>query len=287
MCKGPLTKGMFEYRLENPAPSTRFGLSNGQFYHGYTELIHNGYWYNKHGERLGWGDLSVENFQRISEEIEDNELFIILSEHDGYRRIVRQSQGRETDTLHAPGVKYVAEHAAFIITKNKLYGVEHLWQSKDEFIMRRGLKFIVMQPELVRDFITSYGLSYPVQRAETRTAMRVAFKLAPEIHAYHEKTGVTMLVPSEKETNTEEMLRHIRYSEKIAIGTGSREQPYEYECALDVSPYYAVIDLWLHFNMLARIRKHSNKTFVRVNDWIFSVEQKGVTAEDGHFTKLC
>jgi hypothetical protein len=71
-----LTKGM--YGTEFNRTSSLFGLRCGQMSRGQSKITHNSGWYNKSGEKLGWGDLSLKHFKRIADEIAEDELFIVL-----------------------------------------------------------------------------------------------------------------------------------------------------------------------------------------------------------------
>src|SRR3989344_6367048 len=71
-----LMKGM--YGDELTATNGLFDLRCGQRCHN--SLIHAGGWYNKAGEKLGWGDLSIENLLRIYGEVANGEFFVVLGE---------------------------------------------------------------------------------------------------------------------------------------------------------------------------------------------------------------
>lgn len=68
-------------------------------------------------------------------------------------------------------------------------------------------------------------------------------------------------------------------------GDGSKLNPYTYKGAASVSPYYAIIDLWMEFRDRARAAG-APPIFIKVNDWVLQIGPEGVTAEDGHFSKL-
>jgi len=116
-----LTKGMYgeQYSFSN---KNLFGLRCGSIRYGDTKIIHNGGWYNKYGEKLGWGDLSAEDFERIARELESNELFVVLGEEDSHWNFIVRSRivGMGSE---APGLDYVAEHAQYVVTKGQTYHV--------------------------------------------------------------------------------------------------------------------------------------------------------------------
>jgi hypothetical protein len=150
-----LTKGM--YGDEFGPTSNLFGLYCGQMRGGPTKLTHNSGWYNRRGEKLGWGDMSKEDFRRISRDLEDGELFIIISEQDSFWRFVTRPgiigrMAKVRSNIDAPGVKYVVEHAMFIIAKGQLYYVDR-YNSSGETLERVGLHFKVLTPEAAEQLI--------------------------------------------------------------------------------------------------------------------------------------
>lgn len=91
--------------------------------------------------------------------------------------------------------------------------------------------------------------------------------------------GVTFLTPK----LSDERRKYHRYSQgeeggRFIQGDGSHENPYTYKHGAPVSSHYVIVDLWFGFRDRA--------VFISVNHWILKVSPEGVTAEDGHFTKL-
>ncbi len=84
-------------------------------------------WYNINGEKMGWGDLSTNNFRRISQELEDDELFIVLREGPSYMdfHYPREWNPSPKGGEHSPGIRYVMKHAAWIIAKGRIYNIVH------------------------------------------------------------------------------------------------------------------------------------------------------------------
>lgn len=115
-----LTKGM--YGTEFDQKSGLFGLLCGQM-RVLNRMGHNCGWYNKAGEKLGFGDLSAEDLRRISEELEEGEVFVVLGEHDSFWHFVTRPgitggmSARSADES-APGVEYVAKKCTYIITRD-------------------------------------------------------------------------------------------------------------------------------------------------------------------------
>ncbi len=112
-----LAKGMYGHEFDRTG--NQFGLRCGQMRRN--DLVHNGGWYNKEGEKLGWGDLSEADLITIRDGLEESDVFIILSEMDSYWNF--PVQAKQEGTSEAPGKKYVAEHAKFYITKGTIHSV--------------------------------------------------------------------------------------------------------------------------------------------------------------------
>lgn len=132
-----LVKGMYrlEFRVEGRAPL--FGLYYGQYRHRDNSYGHNAGWYNKLGEKLGYGDLSVNDVKRIAAELEEGELFITMGEQDSFWKFVTFNPGTigahcaTSPEEQAPGQKYVAEKAVYVITKGKIYVGDEGWKRND------------------------------------------------------------------------------------------------------------------------------------------------------------
>ena len=138
-------------------PANRlFGLSCGQMRS--QDFVHNGGWYNRLGEKLGWGDLSPEDVQRISHEVADEELFIILYESDSFWNFVTRpgiigSMSAVKPDVEAPGVDYVVEKCCFIIARDRLFYVDPFDGLKEKSITRSGLSFEVLTREAAKQLI--------------------------------------------------------------------------------------------------------------------------------------
>ena len=151
-----LTKGLFGHEFRSA--STLFGIRCGQC-RG-RDFVHNGGWYNRDGEKLGWGDLAPADFLKISNELEDGELFIILYESDSFWNFVTRlgiigSMATVKPDVEAPGVDFVAEKCCYIVAKHRLYYVDRNGYSKEETFDRDGLQFTVLTPEAAKQLIAS------------------------------------------------------------------------------------------------------------------------------------
>jgi hypothetical protein len=143
------------YGHEFKSESDLFGLRCGQM-RGH-DFTHNSGWYNREGEKLGWGDLSLEDFQHISDGLDENELFIVLSESDSFWNFVTRpgligSISEVNPDVNAPGKEYVAEHCMYIIAKGKVYTVTD-WGKREDTIQRGDLSMTVLDRDEARQII--------------------------------------------------------------------------------------------------------------------------------------
>jgi len=150
-----LIKGMFGSEFD-PAKDTLFGLRCGQM-RG-REICHNAGWYNTAGEKLGWGDLHSDDFQRISSELEDGELFIVLGESDSFWEFVTRpgligSMSAVKPDVQAPGVEYVAEKCYVIIAPEQVFYVSRYGDRVGETIDFRGIPATVVNRDEAKTLV--------------------------------------------------------------------------------------------------------------------------------------
>ena len=125
-----LLPGIFGTEFNPPPPDKRlFGLRSGQMRSYPGKIGHNSGWYNHRGEKIGWGDLSQEDADRISLGLQDDEAFIILSESDSFWAFADRIGGSgstttTTPTGAAPGIAYLVEHARIAIFKGEIWYIE-------------------------------------------------------------------------------------------------------------------------------------------------------------------
>lgn len=155
-----LTKGMYGTEFERTGNT--FGLRCGQM-HSEGKVTHNSGWYNKKGEKLGWGDLSADDFRRISIELDESEVFLVLSERDSFWNFIVTSPGpthQSSDTRpesEAPGIDYVMAHAVYIVVRNGLYYVNRYGGTDAEDREENGLRFKLLRPESVQALVNAGG----------------------------------------------------------------------------------------------------------------------------------
>jgi hypothetical protein len=135
------------FGTEDEPQSPLFGIRSGQARGGRTKIIQNGGWYSSSGDKLGWGDLSAEDFQRISGDLESDELIIILDEEDSFWKFKEHPDL----SMEAPGIDYVAKHARYVIARNQFWRVEkNLGTGTFE---RGGLQFKILESKAVKPLI--------------------------------------------------------------------------------------------------------------------------------------
>lgn len=117
-----LTQGLFGHEFK-PNRDNPFDLRTGQMRsYGNGKVGHNAGWYNQNGEKLGWGDLTMTDLERVATAIEKDEMFITVAEQDSFWAFVQQigSIGalcRVKPTEAAPGREYVACKARYVVTR--------------------------------------------------------------------------------------------------------------------------------------------------------------------------
>ena len=118
-----LTKELFSV----DAPT--FGLVSGQMLPSSKQMFHNSGWYNQFGDKIGWGDLSLENLEQVSRELDENDMFIVLRESDSFWPFVTKigpigAMSETSADEQNPGVEYIAAHACVVVRKDVVWGVE-------------------------------------------------------------------------------------------------------------------------------------------------------------------
>jgi hypothetical protein len=152
-----LKKEMY-YRERGRRPSGLFGLLNGQLSGRRVRAAKNAGWYNRDGEKLGWGDLSFDDIVRIRDGLRPGELFITLGERDSFWAFVTRLGGpvgamhRVRRKERAPGVRYVIDHCSFIIAPGKLYLVSRYPETRKTW-RPRGLRFRIIDLDAARALV--------------------------------------------------------------------------------------------------------------------------------------
>jgi len=98
------------------------------------KAFHNAGWYNSNGNKLGWGDLSHGDLDKILKALQPGELFIILHEQDSFWNFVTAigpigSMCKVKSEEQKPALDYLAEHAACIVGNGQIRHIDRY--SKD------------------------------------------------------------------------------------------------------------------------------------------------------------
>jgi hypothetical protein len=115
-----------------------FGLKCGQIRGDV--IFRNVGWYNKSGERLGWGDLSIEDVEKIVRDIPEGEIFVIMTEQDAYWNLIKTERD-----LDKPGKDYVLERARLIFARGKFYCPDYKNQYGSDSYEIRGIVFEILR----------------------------------------------------------------------------------------------------------------------------------------------
>ena len=120
-----LTKGCFGHQFKSNILRGFEFLRCGQMRRKET-FGHNAGWYNKLGEKIGWGDLNKEDVVQLTKTLQDGELFITLGEQDSFWNFVTKigvigSMCATKEEEKEPGPYYVAEKARFVITNKGVF----------------------------------------------------------------------------------------------------------------------------------------------------------------------
>lgn len=97
-----LTQGMY-----SSYDCNLFNLQYGQT--RLDEVVRNASWYNAQGEKLGYGDINMDDLDHIFAQLQENDVFIILSEANS-----NWNMPANLDRFK-PGAEYVMNHAAWVI----------------------------------------------------------------------------------------------------------------------------------------------------------------------------
>lgn len=146
----PLTRRMFEN-------ARVFGIRSGTIRPSFTmkarKVSHNGRWYNKQGEYLGWGDLDSADLKSILQGMPEDEVFYVLPESAMFGENL---QGRDRENI---GVGYCVEKFVFAIFNGRVHLVDqwNLHEAGDTIMLGEGENgvevFYIQREGMVQDFI--------------------------------------------------------------------------------------------------------------------------------------
>jgi hypothetical protein len=173
-----LTKYIFGNQID--PKKTPFGLLSGQVRHN--AIITSAGWYNYNGQKLGYGDLSLQDMEKISLNISKLEIFFALTEGDSFWNIPKEINSTE------PGLDYIANNAAWIITKSLII------RSRPEIIksektIQDGISYMriprgnikeILQPSSIKEKPVLLKTDEPEPKKAVKTKSRsVAYQKIP------------------------------------------------------------------------------------------------------------
>jgi hypothetical protein len=140
-----LYKGI--YGCETDSKKTPFGLLNHQM--RTDGLLNNAGWFNSAGEKIGFGDLGIQDLHKISSAIPKGESFLALSEFDTSWSIPSHLDAS------APGIDYVMQNCLWYICSGAIYRVRD--SGPLEEATRNGIKYTrISRPEFYK--LTGYNI---------------------------------------------------------------------------------------------------------------------------------
>ena len=141
----------FKRLVKNILCNFQFCIRYGQLSPRSDMITRNSGWYNKQGEKIGLGDLSRQDFRRISGALPDKELFIVLSEGD--ERALKHEL--EQKAMNEPNIDCISQHAQYVLARNKMYLVDRFSAQNSKRWRWRGLSFKVINCQAVKNLMTS------------------------------------------------------------------------------------------------------------------------------------
>jgi hypothetical protein len=103
------------YGLETDAKKTPFGMLNEQI--RADGVLNNAGWFNLAGEKIGHGDISMKDMEKISNNLNANECFFVLLEFDTTWGMPKDMNANE------PGKDYVLKHCVWSISRSSILKV--------------------------------------------------------------------------------------------------------------------------------------------------------------------
>lgn len=96
-----------------------FGLRDGQMRASSDKYIHNGWWFDKDGRYVGWGDLTVSDFFLICSRLQDDEHVYIVSERTAGNMGIKPHEDRPEK--RAEDLASVVADCIVVITPSGVY----------------------------------------------------------------------------------------------------------------------------------------------------------------------
>jgi hypothetical protein len=140
------------YGMETDNKKTPFGLLNNQV--RIDNAIQSGGWFNIKGDRLGAGDLTMEDMARIAKDIPEVEAFIILNEADSTWNLPAHLDRT------APGIDYCISKAVWVIAKTNIGNLilrvrDDIQETEKDLVEKDGIKYLrITRADLWKSFNT-------------------------------------------------------------------------------------------------------------------------------------
>lgn len=125
-----LSKGI--YGLETSPSKTPFGFLNEQ--RRLDGIINNAGWYNSKGEKIGTGDLSIKDMDKIKRNIPSDEIFFILTEFNSFWAIPGDLD------KSAPGLDYIINNASWIVISKAIIRIREDINATDS-VIKEGIEY--------------------------------------------------------------------------------------------------------------------------------------------------
>jgi hypothetical protein len=110
-----LTKGC--YGNQTDAKATPFGFLNEQM--RTNGILNNAGWFNGAGEKLGFGDLSISDFDTIAKNHHADDIFLVCSEFDTSWNMPNHLDSQ------APGLDYIMKNCIWAVYNNRIIKVRN------------------------------------------------------------------------------------------------------------------------------------------------------------------
>lgn len=134
------------FGLQTDPTKTPFGFLNGQIRHN--AIITSAGWYNFGGQKLGYGDLSIQDIAKISLSISADDIFFVLSEGDSFWNLPKEFNSSE------PGTKYVIANASWVITTSIIVR-SRTDIRKAEKVSKDGIEYVRIPRHSVEEVLTA------------------------------------------------------------------------------------------------------------------------------------
>jgi hypothetical protein len=100
------------------------------------DFFHNASWYNKQGEKLGWGDLAKDQVNEIPSLLPPGEVFVLCPESASFWEL----RNRPDINPMRPGVEWMIANAMVVITPHGIYAPPQRWSAPQPHMSKFNLR---------------------------------------------------------------------------------------------------------------------------------------------------